>query len=241
MNLVRRLGLGEHELVAIVGAGGKSTLMAALGTELAASGRSVFATTTTKMGADQTQRYPTVVRAGDDADAAAMAGRPGPILLFAQGDRRKVTGPPPETIDELFAVSDYVLVEADGARGKSFKAPDAHEPVIPQATTLVVVVMGADAFGEKVGEAAHRPERVEALTGFDRSSRITPALAAAVVGHPDGGLRNVPTHARVVVAATKVNDAARRVAVRDLAKHIEAHPRIEGVVVIGSVESTGAT
>lgn len=239
MSLVRRLGIGERELVAIVGAGGKSTLMAALGSELAATGHSVVATTTTKMGADQIRRYRTVL--WDDGDPASMSGRSGPILLLARSDRHKVTGPPPETIDELFTHTDYVLVEADGARGRSFKAPGAHEPVIPQATTLVIVVMGADAFDGTIGEAAHRPERVEALTGFDRSSRITPSLAAAVLGHPDGGLRNVPTQARVVVGVTKADDVARRAAVHELEKHLEAHPRIDGVVVIGRALRTDAT
>jgi probable selenium-dependent hydroxylase accessory protein YqeC len=240
MSLVCRLGIGDHELIAIVGAGGKSTLMATLGSELAASGHSVVATTTTKMGSDQTLRYPTVVW-DDGGGPPTMAGRPGPILFLARSDHRKVTGPPPETIDELFAVTDHVLVEADGARGKSFKAPDAHEPVIPQATTLVVVVMGADAFDRTIAEAAHRPGRVEYLTGSDRSSRITPALAAAVLGHPEGGLRNAPAHARVVVGVTKVDDAARRAAADQLARHLETHPRIEHVVVIGPAWRSDAT
>ena len=37
-----------------------------------------------------------------------------------------------------------LLNEADGSRMRPFKAPAAHEPVIPAETTLVVPVVGAD-------------------------------------------------------------------------------------------------
>jgi len=249
MSLVELLGLGAHELVAIVGAGGKSTLMATLGAELAEAGHTVLAPTTTKMGSGQTDRFPTVVWMDDvlgkdvsrkeGVDATDLRTRPGPILVLERGDERKVTGPAPHVVGALFATSDYMLVEADGARGRSFKAPAEHEPVIPAATTYVAIVMGADAFGRPIAEAAHRPERVVALSGREASAAITPAVVASVVGHRDGGLRGVPQEARIAVVVTKVADEADRRRVRDLAAGLEQHPRIERVVAIAPTARSG--
>lgn len=236
MSLSGLLGLGTRELVAIVGAGGKSTLMAALGAELAAAGRMVLVTTTTKMGTDQTDRYPTVV--WTDEDVAAVLDRPGPILVLERGDESKVTGPTPDVVDALFGTADYVLVEADGARGRSFKAPAEHEPVIPAATTFVVIVVGSDAFGRPIAEAAHRPERVVAISGRETSAAITPAVVASVIGHHDGGLRGVPATARVAVAVTKVANETDRALVRDLAARLEHHPQIDRVVPIEALPQT---
>ena len=56
------LGLGRSELVAFVGAGGKSSLLLGLGAELSVSGSRVVLTTTTKMGTDQIPGWATVCR-----------------------------------------------------------------------------------------------------------------------------------------------------------------------------------
>ena len=48
-----RFGLGSRELVAFVGAGGKTTTLQLLSNELAADGARVVLTTTTKMSESQ--------------------------------------------------------------------------------------------------------------------------------------------------------------------------------------------
>ncbi len=235
------LGVAERELVAFVGAGGKSTLMVALGRELAAAGSVVVITTTTKMGSDQVERFPNVVLSAAPADVETALERPGPVLVLATHDRRKVTGPPPEAVDALFAETsaDFVLVEADGARGRSFKAPAKHEPVIPQSTTLVVVVFGADALGRPIS-VAHRPELVAALAGCGVDDLITSELAATVLGHREGGLRGVPAHARTVVAITKAHRVGRGPLVADLAGRLTRQADVEGVAVLPEPEWLGA-
>ena len=92
--LVDRLGLGNRELVAIVGAGGKSTILARIGREWAASGAAVIVTTTTKMGADQATE-PSVF--SSDPRAIIDAVEPGTSLFVAAArDEEKVTGLTPD-------------------------------------------------------------------------------------------------------------------------------------------------
>lgn len=230
-SIAARLGLADRELVALVGAGGKSTLLLSLGEELAAAGRRVILTTTTKLGSDQAALVPTVCRSAEAAVVAAALGKPGPVMVVTGGDDHKATGPSPEMVDRLYATVpvDYILVEADGARRRPCKAPAAHEPVIPAAATLVVVVIGADAVGGVIAEVCHRPELVAAVTGRGLGDRLDAAACATLLGHPAGGLRRVPPGARVAVTITKVG-GVRLAAAADVANRLAGHPRIERVV-----------
>lgn len=233
-SLVAALGLGERELVALVGAGGKSTLLRRLGEELARSGHRVVLSTTTHLGVDQVGPLDEVVWSVDpDLVAEAVASR-SPIFVLAAATPPKASGPPPGALDALFAEGgcDYLVVEADGARRRSLKAPAAHEPVIPSRATLVIVVAGLDAVGRPAIEVAHRPVRVAALTGRPARAPLRPEDIATVLGHPEGGLKGVPSGARVAVVLTKAQAAAPLAsAIADL---LRPHSRIERIVALTS-------
>jgi len=203
--LSTRMGLGQHELIAIVGAGGKTTILHTLGRELASSGNRVVLTTTTRMAPDQITDPVCWSNDTTEVEAALAAGTP--LFVLSHRDSDKVVGLEPETVDGLFTSTsvDHLIVEADGARTMSIKAPADHEPVMPSAATTVVVVMGADALGRRFGVVAHRVERITALTGLTQDDVVTPQHAASILLHPDGGLKSIPDTARVVTAITKVS------------------------------------
>lgn len=227
----------DRELVAFVGGGGKTTLMTGLATQLTERGKTVVVTTTTKMSALEAGT-PTLGSSEPAAVEKALTG-PGPVSLVRVSGEHKVTGPSPEAIDRIFRETsvDFLLVEADGAKRRPIKAPAMHEPVIPDAATLVVIVVGAAALGRPIGEVAHRPELVAALGERRLDDPVTPELIAAVVGHPGGGMRGVPPNARVVLAITNITDASTRAAVGRIASLLADHPRLERVLAIGSSRS----
>ena len=120
---------------------------------------------------------------------------------------------------------------------RPFKAPAAHEPVIPVETTLVVPVVGADVFGRPLdAEHVHRPELVSALSGAPLGAPITPEIVAAVLAHPDGGRKNVPAGARVVVLINKVETLPDRKPARDTAERLLREPAVEAVVLAAARE-----
>lgn len=227
------LGLADRELVSLIGGGGKSTLLFGLGHELAALGRRVILTTTTKMGREQALAAPTVCRSLDtDCVTEALEGI-GPVMLITGGDDHKVTGPPPDEVAALFAKSDadYVIVEADGSRGRPLKAPGPHEPAVPWSSTTVVILIGVDAIGKKLSHAAHRVEQAVAFSGLLPHHELTAADCAHILTHPQGLLRACPDTARVVVAVTKVGPAEQAGAVA-LRHRLVTHPRIDDVVLL---------
>jgi probable selenium-dependent hydroxylase accessory protein YqeC len=234
--LRKQFGLGDHELVSIVGAGGKSTIIFMLGTEMADSGKRVILTTTTMMAADQATE-PTCW--SDDPGTVDAALRPGTPLMVVTGTAPgKITGPSPESVDRLFVRTgaDHVIVEADGARSMSIKAPAVHEPAIPQSSTVVIVVASAHAINRPVREIAHRPELVSKITGLGLDDPMTIDAAARLLLHPEGGLKSIPERARVVAAITQVIPTNERVSA-ELAAIVGRHPRIDRAALLPKISS----
>ncbi|MEA2024760.1 MAG: selenium cofactor biosynthesis protein YqeC, partial [Actinomycetota bacterium] len=189
MSLADRIGIGKRELISIVGAGGKSTILFTLGRDLATPSGRVILTTTTKMAEDQITE-PTCW--SDDPANVEEALEPGRPLFVAIGRvPGKITGPTPENVDRLFleTTADHILVEADGARSMSIKAPAHHEPAIPGASTTVIVVAAIDAIGSPISEVAHRPELVAKIAGTGPGDPLTIEGAARVLLHPNGGMK----------------------------------------------------
>ena len=236
--LANQLGLGERELVSLVGGGGKTTMLFALGNGLASQGRRVVLTTTTKMSRDQALSAPTVCWSA--SEVSASLGKPGPLMLVGDIDDHKISGAPPEVVDHLFETSDadYIIVEADGSRGKPLKAPGPNEPVVPSLCTTVVILIGIDAVGRRLDAVAHRVEAARRFTGLEPDAVVTPRDCVDILMHPDGVLRPCPPAARVVVAITKVSTEADFGAADEMERLLLANPRVDTVIVIPRSTST---
>jgi probable selenium-dependent hydroxylase accessory protein YqeC len=204
--LADALSLGAREVVALVGGGGKTSTLFALGRTL--PGRTVL-TTTTKMGSDRTEGHRPLLDPADGELADALL-REGCVLAWRAIEDHRAVGFAPDVIDRWSSLADHVVVEADGSRRRPFKAPAAHEPVVPGSTTVLVACVGAEAFGAPVADACHRPERVAALTGGSTADPLDPAALARALVHPGGSRKGCPPGARFVVALHRVtpDDAA---------------------------------
>lgn len=224
-----RMGLADREMIAFVGAGGKTTLMTALAHELADAGRTVVVTTTTQMAIDELE--PPIV--SSRSVLMDNLGRSRLLFWAMRGAEDKATGPTPEEVNALFtqAPVDYVLVEADGAAGRSIKAPARHEPVIPSQSTVVVVVVGIDAIGQTITAAAHRPERLAQLLDKPLTYELRVEDVAAVITSASGGLKEVPQRARVILALSKVGPGDVDVAT-ELAAMVSTNPDVARAVVV---------
>ena len=200
--LATALNLDRRELLALVGGGGKSTLLFQLAQTM---NRRTIVTTTTKMGEHQTGNLD-VIEAPFEQPLASWNGS-SPVFVRSGVKGHKSIGVPPSVCDEWFSddsLCDFVLVEADGARHRPFKAPANFEPVLPVQTTTVLSVIGADALGRVIADQCHRPLRVAAVAGCSPYERLTPARAATVLSSPHGSFKGCPADARKVVVITKV-------------------------------------
>jgi probable selenium-dependent hydroxylase accessory protein YqeC len=238
VTLVEALGVRVGDVVALVGGGGKTTAMFRLAREIAARGGQALTTTTTHIFGEQVALAPAHVRvpaARRDSVMAALAAHRHVLVIGATDpDTGRAAGIPLELFSRLAAwcPGACLLNEADGSRGRAFKAPATHEPAIPAETTLVVPVVGADVLGQTLdAEHVHRPEQVARLGGVAEGARVTPELVARVLAHAEGGRKNVPAAARVVVLINKVETLADRGPARETAERLLREPAIDSVVL----------
>lgn len=239
------LGIGDREVVAFVGAGGKTSAMFRLARELRSAGAGVVITTTTRIlvPPESAEIRVAVAERGDDlADSCAVALGLGQILVVARcfTPDLKLAGIAAEAVADLAALDGvtHVLVEADGAARMPLKGPRPGEPVIPPSATLVVPVVGIDALGHPVTAVSHRPERVTALTGLRSDEPLDARAIARVLLGPDGNTTGAPPNARVIPLVNKADDPARLAAAREVATEL----RRSGAerVVIAAIEGPRA-
>lgn len=169
MKLTELLGI-RHGVTALIGGGGKTTLLYHLAEELRTEGTVLVCTTTRMWPPDHLPvvRSAAELREALDTCGVACAGTPA--------EQGKLAEPSFDWMDR----ADYVLVEADGAAGRPFKAHEKWEPVLPERRNTSILVMGADGFGKPISKAAHRPGLYARLAGTTESRPLTPAVAAKV-------------------------------------------------------------
>jgi probable selenium-dependent hydroxylase accessory protein YqeC len=210
--ILRALGITRGDVVSVAGAGGKTTLIYRLASEARSCGLTVLVTTTTHMGMlDDDVTGPVLVESDGDptpalVDALAREGRA--TLLGRRVRADKLEGVSAARVDSLAALADLVLVEADGARGRSLKVPAPHEPVIPRSTTVVVIVCALDALGQPLDdEHVHRVELVRAATGVEPGEAVDEDCLVMALRHVESYPSRVPPRARAGVFLNKAEDA----------------------------------
>jgi probable selenium-dependent hydroxylase accessory protein YqeC len=216
------MGIGRGDVVAAVGAGGKTSLVYALAAEARRQGLRVLVTTTTHMGTlPEATTGPLLVESDGVSDAgidSALRDHGRATILGRRVRSDKLEGLSPDRVDALASRADLVLVEADGARGRSLKAPAPHEPVVPASASVMVVLAALDVLGTPAGgEAVHRPEIVARLTGLGADEPVTEGAVAACLAHAEGYPARIRAGLRAVVFLNKVEDAAREAAAERIA------------------------
>jgi len=235
MLISRALRLERGSVVSFVGAGGKTSAMFRLAQELKTAGWRVVATTTTHISENQVSLAPAWLPADQLNSLSARLSEYGHCLITGAPDGHgRVRGVSPDTVAELHARPDVdaVLVEADGSRLRSFKAPAEHEPAVPPTTTHLVPVMGIDVIGQPLDDDhVHRPERVAALTGLKPGDPVTVDAAALVLVAPDGGAKQRPAHAQLKLLINKVDNEAALGFARAVAERLVKHSAVDAVLL----------
>ena len=216
----------------MVGGGGKTTALCLLAQEVAAPARRVVATTTTAMLLRELAQTGPVVMAASlpellagSKKALAQGGSAG--AAFGPGENGKVVGLPVGWVDELWAdaAPDYMIVEADGSRGRPLKAFGPHEPQVPAATTTVVQVAGLDALDASLTEEyVHRAGLLAAALNVPLGSVITTHVFAGCLREQWRVLRQRWPGTRMVTVLNKADGPDEQVAGPHLAGELLAMP-----------------
>lgn len=182
MSVIGYLGIEQkHRTIAVVGGGGKTTLIFTLADAFANMGKRVCITTTTKMMAVPNTTHYTQLGSSYEKDP------------------QKITALPEEKYRELRSLYDIVLVEADGAKRLPIKAPGLQEPVIPSDADLVIGILGASAIGKPLSETCFRFERTSEVLGVPITYIVTLEDLLCLLDSPFGQRKGVHTDYRMVI------------------------------------------
>lgn len=155
--------LAQYRLVSVMGAGGKTKLLWNIGQALWAKHQQCIVTTTTKMWKHRPEGV-SLVLGGNRQELRNKLKKNGyrNILLGLEvTSKQKLLGMPYEALDDIQQDNRTVtlLVEADGARGKIFKAHAMHEPCIPPHSDLVILVVHMGIISKMLSDKyVHRAE-----------------------------------------------------------------------------------
>jgi molybdenum cofactor cytidylyltransferase len=199
----------EAKSIAFVGAGGKTAAMFNLARQIDAP---VFVTTTTKIGVDEKDLGDRWIEINSLADINLIdVFNLDGITVFtgAQLDEIHMGGLSLELADQLRKIAvkagAVLLIEADGAKKKSLKAPLAYEPVIPEFVDLVVVTAGLKCLGNALDdENVHRADKFSELSGLEIGHKIDLDSIIKVLIHKEGGLKGVPSESALILHLTDV-------------------------------------
>lgn len=238
MQLREALQVCKGDIVALVGAGGKTSAMYRLANELAQQGCRVVTTTTTMIRPPTATQTQELIVECEPAKALQRVEqslqRVHLVTLASQylAAEDKLKGIDIRWVAPLTRLADVVIVEADGARGLPLKAPAIHEPVVPSETTLFISVVGVSAVGSTLTEGSvHRSGLISELVGLPQTAVIDAPAVANLLVHPSGGLKGAPARARVVALINQVRDERTLDSARQIALRVKRNPRVERVLL----------
>jgi len=155
-------------VTAVIGSGGKTSLIAKLCREL--PGTVIVCTSTHIFPAEGLPLY-----------TGRLERLPAEKLCVGTPAAHGKLTAPAQSFEELAALADYVLVEADGSKRLPLKAHLDYEPVIPACANQVIQVVGLSGMGKPIEKAAHRPERYAEICGCTVTDVAIPERMANVL------------------------------------------------------------
>lgn len=182
MNLKECFNLSQHEVISLIGSGGKTSLMFAL-SQLFDNDK-VLITTTTKIGFPTRDKFDHYI---SDEVPFKEAAR-GITLLASNGKvGEKITDVSLEALKNLVPSFDKVLIEADGSKTLPLKGWKPFEPVIIEETTLTIGLIPISVLEEEISEEIiHRLPLFLNMIEKKKGDKIDAKTLAEVIAHPNG-------------------------------------------------------
>ena len=214
MKLAEAFDVQKGDIVAFVGAGGKTSALVTLGRELASIGWRVLATTSTRIGREQLDWMPgSISYQGEPTPISALLQSKRFVFVYDRIQADKAHGLSPDHINEMLASIEFdiCLVEADGARMLPLKAPKPHEPTIPQLATLVIPIMSLSVLGKPLDENnVYNARFLAEHYGYAMGEPVRAAWLARMLQDDAMLLKNIPASAKVIPLLNQVPRSGER-------------------------------
>ena len=206
MRVTDFLDISEGSIAAVVGCGGKTSLIELMSYKL--RGKKVLVSTTTKMFPMKTTG---VIHCKTLYSCCEHKPRTGiqclGLLNTASGKLEPLPG---HILKGLIPRYDIAILESDGSRGLPCKGWLANEPVVPHYCTHTIGVITMAPLGKAADETTvHRLPEFLSLTGLKKGEAITIHALEAMVCAPSGMFKNSVGFRRLVVNQVENKETVR--------------------------------
>jgi molybdenum cofactor cytidylyltransferase len=202
LSVAQALRADSAPCIAFVGAGGKTTALFKLARQLPSP---VIVTATSHLGSWQFSLADSHILTNSPAPLEKLEhGLQGVILITGKMDGDRSNPVDESLLQWLNQFCGYhsipLLIEADGSKQRPLKSWAEHEPPIPDFVRHIVHVTGLSGLGKPLNENfVHRPEIFSKISGLQTGEIVTPGAIIRVLTEGQGGLKNIPDHARKTV------------------------------------------
>ena len=169
-SFLNRNRIMHKEIISIIGAGGKTTLIHRLADEYRKQNNKVLICTTTHMfrepETDISCNAEQII-AKMEQQGSCMAGK------LDEENPDKITSLSEDVLRRAMNHADVTLIEADGSKHFPVKYPGVHEPVIYPDTTKIILVMGLWSLGQPIKKTVFRYEKMLERFGWHAEDALT--------------------------------------------------------------------
>ena len=239
MKLNKLFNLNKGDLISIVGAGGKTSLMFTIAEELREDHK-LLVTTTTKIFVPYKKQYDFMAIGSEKFQELKCSNKKG-IYIYGDSlnEEGKLIGISAETLDAQLTFFDYILVEADGSKGKSIKGWNATEPVISCKTTKTIGVLSIESIGKVINEKnVHRVSEFLSITNALEDGIISVENVVSLIFHPIGLYKS--SVGDKILFINKVETNEQRILVEELMHYIKIKNNKEMLIdkiIYGSIKN----
>ena len=164
MNLIDTFKISKKDIITIVGAGGKTSLMYSA-SSLLRKDYKVLVTTTTHIYIPDKSIYDEIIMLNDFPNEnyhSILQNNKNVVYVIGNHivNNLKIKGLTFDMLDEIIHYFDIVIIEGDGSKEKSLKGWRDSEPVIYPKTTKTIGVVDISSIGLDINEEnIHRVDR----------------------------------------------------------------------------------
>lgn len=180
MSLIKAFNIKNKDIVTIVGAGGKTSLMFSASYFLKKDYK-VLVTTTTNIYVPD----PKVVKFDDmcildnknKLESILKNDKKGVYIIGSKiinnSNKEKLKGLSFEILDKIAPYFDIVLIEGDGSKEKPLKGWNDNEPVVYNKTTKTIGVVDITSVGLEINkDNVHRVDKFKSIINYEKAEKV---------------------------------------------------------------------
>lgn len=237
MVLNELFNIKSKDIISIVGAGGKTSLMFYLAEELR-QGNKVLVTTTTKIFMPDKEQYDFfAIEEGNKFHIYDNNSYGIYVLGGKVNEENKVEGISRNFLKSIVSCFDYIFIESDGSKMKPIKGWNEWEPVIYEETTKTIGVLDIQVTGKRAkNNLVHRLDKFIELTSIEENEIITIAHLEKLITNKEGLFKNGT--GEKILYINKVESEEDLINAEKLSKSLFLNRRSQvDKVIIGSIKN----